>query len=201
MSSITQRVGRRPYCFLSSVMITFRKLMIAWVITLSMSLLLPILSVAAVSSTMHEVPFTTTTISSTTAEHTTTIDAAQQSISCNHAQVLSGLSRLLLVPKTTIPSTGGVIRQFEQQGVKTYYRVYSGSDTTGKWLTSVPPKSSAWAQEALALPRGNTANFIQEVVVPNGTMLERSRAIPMPAWGRMRGGAENNSNCLKEYQM
>jgi hypothetical protein len=54
----------------------------------------------------------------------------------------------------------------------------------------VPPRSSAWAQEALALPRNNTASFIQEVIVPRGTMLERSRAIPMPEWGRMRGGAE-----------
>jgi hypothetical protein len=91
---------------------------------------------------------------------------------------------------TTIPSAGGVIRQFEQQGAQTYYRVFSGDATTGQWLTAVPPRSSAWAQEALALPRNNSANLIQEVIVPNGTMLERSRAIPMPDWGRMRGGAE-----------
>jgi RHS repeat-associated protein len=92
--------------------------------------------------------------------------------------------------KGTIPSAGGVIRQFEQQGAQTYYRVFSGDATTGQWLTAVPPRSSAWAQEALALPRNNSANLIQEVIVPNGTMLERSRAIPMPDWGRMRGGAE-----------
>jgi hypothetical protein len=36
----------------------------------------------------------------------------------------------------------------------------------------------------------NSASLIQEVMVPNGTMLERSRAIPMPDWGRMPGGAE-----------
>ena len=92
--------------------------------------------------------------------------------------------------KTTIPSAGGVIRQFEQQSAQTYYRVFSGDATTGQWLTAVPPRSSAWAQEALALPRGNSANLIQEVIVPNGTMLERSRAIPMKDWGRMHGGAE-----------
>jgi len=95
-----------------------------------------------------------------------------------------------LAAKGTIPSAGGVIRQFEQQGAKTYYRVFSGDATTGQWLTAVPPRSSAWAQEALALPRDNTASFIQKVVVPNGTKLERSRAIPMLDWGRTRGGAE-----------
>ena len=90
----------------------------------------------------------------------------------------------------TISSVGGVVRQFEQQGTKIYYRVYSGDATTGAWLTSVPPKSSAWAREALALPPWNKATHIQEVVVPNGTLLERSRAIAVPQWGRFRGGAE-----------
>jgi hypothetical protein len=102
----------------------------------------------------------------------------------------AGLAARGVVAETAIPSAGGVIRQFEQQGAQTYYRVFSGDATTGQWLTAVPPRSSAWAQEALALPRNNSASFIQEVIVPNGTMLERSRAIPMPDWGRMRGGAE-----------
>jgi hypothetical protein len=94
-----------------------------------------------------------------------------------------------LAVKGTIRSAGGVIRQFEQQGAQTYYRVYS-EGTVGKWLTTVPPRSSAWAQEALSLPPNNKATFIQEVLVPNGTMLERSRAIAVPEWGRFRGGAE-----------
>ena len=92
--------------------------------------------------------------------------------------------------KTTIPSAGGVIRQFEQPGAKIYYRVFSGDAAAGKWLTAVPPRSSGFAQEALALPPGNSATMIQEVRVPSGTMLERSRAIPVPEWGRFRGGAE-----------
>jgi hypothetical protein len=54
-------------------------------------------------------------------------------------------------------------------------------------LTAVKPRSSAWAREALALPEQNTASFIQEVLVPAGTRLQRSRALP--AFGR-RGGAE-----------
>jgi hypothetical protein len=39
----------------------------------------------------------------------------------------------------------------------------------------------------LALPSGNTAKYIQKVLVPKGTRLQRSRALP--AFGR-RGGAE-----------
>lgn len=94
------------------------------------------------------------------------------------------------VAKGTIPCAGGVIRQFEQPGTRIYYRVFSGDATTGRWLISVAPRSRAWAQEALALPPWNKATHIQEVVVPEGTLLERSRAIPVPEWGRLRGGAE-----------
>lgn len=89
-----------------------------------------------------------------------------------------------------IPSAGGVIRQFEQTAERIYYRVYSEGNAVGKWLTAVPPKSSAWAQEALSLPPGNKATMIQEVLVPAGTRLERSRATSVPEWGRNRGGAE-----------
>jgi RHS repeat-associated protein len=94
-------------------------------------------------------------------------------------------------PSTTgkIPSAGGVVRQFEQQVDQIYYRVYS-KDKVGGWLTSVPPRSSAWAQEALALPKENKATYIQEVFIPAGTKLERSRALPVPEWGRFRGGGE-----------
>ena len=82
---------------------------------------------------------------------------------------------------TGVASEGGVIRAFAQQSDQTYYRVFSGNQQ-GSWLTAVPPKGSAWAQEALALPAENTALFIQEVLVPAGTQLQRSRALP--AFGR-----------------
>jgi hypothetical protein len=88
-----------------------------------------------------------------------------------------------------IPTAGGVIRRFEQPAEQIYYRVFS-ENVAGKWLTAVPPRSSAWAQEALSLPPGNLATFIQEVRVPAGTLLERSRALSVPPWGRFRGGAE-----------
>jgi YD repeat-containing protein len=89
-----------------------------------------------------------------------------------------------------LPNAGGVIRQFNQEGDQVYYRVFSGDSTVGSFLTAVPSRSSAFAREALALPPGNQATFIQEVLVPGGTPLLRSRALPQPAWDRLRGGAE-----------
>ncbi len=76
-----------------------------------------------------------------------------------------------------------------QEFDRIYYRVYS-TNSRGKWVTAVPPKNRAWAEEALALPPGNKAEYLQKVVVPAGTRLERSRAAPVPQWGRHRGGAE-----------
>ena len=84
------------------------------------------------------------------------------------------------------PHAGGVIRSFVQETDQIYYRVFTQGQTGG-FLTAVRPGSSAFAQEALALPPQNTATFIQEVLVPAGTRLQRSRALP--AFGH-RGGAE-----------
>lgn len=70
---------------------------------------------------------------------------------------------------------------------QTFYRVFSGDSTTGGFLTRVPPASRAQAVEGLALPLTNTAEFIQQVTVPAGKRLQRSRALP--AFGR-RGGRE-----------
>ena len=71
-----------------------------------------------------------------------------------------------------------------------FYRVYSDDATVGSWLTAVRPRSQAWAREALSLPPWNRATHFQEVRVPRGTLMERSRARGVPEWGRGRGGAE-----------
>lgn len=89
-----------------------------------------------------------------------------------------------------LANEAGVIREFTQSADETYYRVFSGNATEGSFLTKVPPKSSEWAQEALSLPPQNKADMIQEVLVPAGTELRRSRASAVPEWGRNRGGAE-----------
>ncbi len=95
----------------------------------------------------------------------------------------------LLTQGSQVPNAGGVIRSFVQEADRTYYRVFS-ENPQGAFLTAVKPRSSSFAQEALALPPGNTANFVQEVLVPAGTRLQRSRALAAPEFGRMRGGGE-----------
>ena len=85
-----------------------------------------------------------------------------------------------------IANAGGAIRSFVLDAASTYYRVFTET-RVGRFLTRVPPRSASYAREALALPPQNTAEFVQEVVVPAGTRLQRSRTLP--AFGR-RGGAE-----------
>jgi len=93
----------------------------------------------------------------------------------------------LLTAGSRVPNAGGRIISFVTPEQRTFYRVYSGDSSVGSFLTSVKPRSSAFAREALALPPGNQATFVQEVIVPAGTRIQRSRALP--AFGR-RGGAE-----------
>jgi RHS repeat-associated protein len=98
-------------------------------------------------------------------------------------------SQLALPTPSVVPNAGGVTRSFVQEADQVFYRVFTDSQR-GAFLTSVKPASSAFAREALALPPQNTAAYIQEVLVPAGTRLQRSRALPVPEFGRFRGGAE-----------
>jgi hypothetical protein len=100
-------------------------------------------------------------------------------------------SRLLPAPAAgRISTEGGKLVAFTQQQGQYYYRVFSGGNTEGAWLTATPPRSAAWAREALSLPPDNNADWIQRVFVPAGTRLQRSRALPVEQWGRLRGGGE-----------
>ncbi len=83
-------------------------------------------------------------------------------------------------------NAGGKIVSFVTAKTERYYRVYS-KNRVGGFLTKVKPKNSRYATEGLALPAGNEAKYVQEVVVPAGTRLQRSRCLP--AFGR-RGGLE-----------
>ena len=92
--------------------------------------------------------------------------------------------RIVLAPGSTpelawpsaINNAGRPVRSFVTEADATYYRVYSGDNTVGGFLTSTPPGSSADAISSLALPPGNQATFIQEVFVPSGTRLQSSLA-------------------------
>ncbi|MGH7884802.1 MAG: RHS repeat-associated core domain-containing protein, partial [Thermodesulfobacteriota bacterium] len=87
----------------------------------------------------------------------------------------------------------GFVREFITETDQVFFRVFSGDNNVGGFLTRIRPRSGAFAQEALSLPRNNSAEFIQEVFVPKGTRLRRSRAASLRAndfFPNKRGGAE-----------
>jgi len=100
----------------------------------------------------------------------------------------------LALPSLQVPNAGGRIVSDVTTADQIFFRVFSGESRFGGFLTAVPPRSSAFAQEALALPRSNSATFVQEVLVPAGTRLQRSRALPIrqadDVFPIRRGGAE-----------
>src|SRR3972149_4382399 len=97
-------------------------------------------------------------------------------------------TKISSLPKPSrVPNAGGFIRSFLTKEDQIFFRVFSGDNKTGRFLTKVRPKNRQQAIEGLALPSGNEAEFIQEVLVPAGTRLQRSRALS--AFGR-RGGRE-----------
>ncbi|HWP90784.1 MAG TPA: RHS repeat-associated core domain-containing protein, partial [Thermodesulfobacteriota bacterium] len=96
----------------------------------------------------------------------------------------------VLSKPSKVPYAGGFLRSFVTTKDEIYYRVFSGDNTTGAFLTKVKPKRREYAIEGLSLPPWNNAEFIQEVLVPAGTRLLRSRALPVPQFGRFRGGLE-----------
>jgi RHS repeat-associated protein len=120
-------------------------------------------------------------------EHVNASVSSVQTI-CDIGKVCAGVRHIGKGVKV-IASTGGVKRRFVQAAEQVYYRVFS-TNSRGKWVTSRPPKNSEFAQETLSLPPGNKAEYVQEVRVPAGTRMERSRASPVPEWNRHRGGGE-----------
>ncbi|HKV40042.1 MAG TPA: RHS repeat-associated core domain-containing protein [Blastocatellia bacterium] len=67
------------------------------------------------------------------------------------------------------------------------YRV-SSQGTPGAWLTPIRPATSADAISSLALPPGNTASYVQEVVIPAGTRIQVG--IANGAFGQTGGGIQ-----------
>ncbi|ORU90028.1 MAG: hypothetical protein A6F71_03430 [Cycloclasticus sp. symbiont of Poecilosclerida sp. M] len=109
--------------------------------------------------------------------------------------LIPGASGLGLGVRATKKTTNeaGIVREFATKSDQMFYRVFSGGNSVGGFVTAVKPKSSAFAREALALPRTNRADLVQEVLVPAGTRVRRSRAAPTRAnktFPNRRGGAE-----------
>jgi len=104
-----------------------------------------------------------------------------------NAAAAAGDAERMLLTSMRVPNAGGKITSFATERDEIFYRVYSGNSAKGAFLTRMPPSSRDMAIEGLALPPGNSAEYIQQVLVPGGTRLQRSRALP--AFGR-RGGME-----------
>jgi RHS repeat-associated protein len=102
-------------------------------------------------------------------------------------QIQTKLPCIRAIASITIPNAGGVIRSFVSTKPEIYYRVFSGTNRVGPYLFKVIPKSRALARLGASLPPWNQADFIQEVLVPAGTRLQRSRALPVPEWGGCGG--------------
>jgi hypothetical protein len=84
-----------------------------------------------------------------------------------------------------VPNQLAPIRSFVTQEDRAYYRVFSGERNVGGFLMGAPPASADEAVAGLALPPENTADFLQEVLVPAGTRLQSS--IAAPAFGQPGG--------------
>ena len=68
----------------------------------------------------------------------------------------------------------------------TVYRYYGGSSqSSGFWYT---PNIVASPASELALPPGNTGQFMDTVVLPAGTMVIEGTVAPYTLWGQPGGG-------------
>jgi hypothetical protein len=96
-----------------------------------------------------------------------------------------------LLPLNQVPNAGGNIISYVTKEEELFYRVYSGNNSVGSYLVKTLPNKRYSAIKGLALPPGNKADFFQEVIVPAGTRIQRSKALP--AFGQPGG--------LEQYQL
>jgi len=83
---------------------------------------------------------------------------------------------LLTVSKEVNPWAGATTSSVTKD-TETMYRVWGGdAQQQGAWLTPIKPTSAEQAKAQLALPTGNTAQYISEVKVPKGTRVQSGTA-------------------------
>jgi hypothetical protein len=97
-------------------------------------------------------------------------------------------ARLALPPPSGAPAWLGTIGAGPSPGF-TGYRVWGGTTReVGPWLTLAPPNSASAAIRDLALPAGNTAQFVSPVYVPPRIQYQWGKAAPN--FGRPGGGSQ-----------
>jgi len=83
----------------------------------------------------------------------------------------------------------GEITTSVTQSATTMFRVWGGaSQQAGAWLTPNMPASPSAAISSLSLPLGNAAQFVSQVTVPAGTLIQSGTAAPL--FGQAGGGAQ-----------
>lgn len=100
-------------------------------------------------------------------------------------------ARAALSAPTSVNQWAGNTLSRVTQSDEVFYRVWGGeSGQIGEWLSPINPASGAAARAGLALPPGNAASFVSEVVVPAGTRLQvgaAGGAFGMPGgWTQVR---------------
>ncbi len=118
------------------------------------------------------------------ATEATSADLATATAEASASEVAGAAPKLL---------TGGGVNSWEggitstiTDSPTTMWRVWGGgSGRTGQWLSTVKPTNAFEAQEGLALPPGNTATFLSQVVVPAGVRIQIGQAAGI--WGRAGG--------------
>lgn len=129
------------------------RLISTWMLALVGSLLLPLVSVAAVSGTTYDATSTTTTEPATIAEHTVAIETVDrgesslQSMASGQVWSLLGLSHFLNAAKSATAVVKYDPAFAVRQGAPAYRLWGEGTIEAGRSWTTVNPRSFATAEE------------------------------------------------------
>lgn len=169
-----------------------KRLISAWMVALAGGLLLPLMSLAAVSSTTCDTPSTTTTAPVTIAEHASVVEmvsggeTALRSMSSGQSWSLLGLSRISDAPKSGTKS-------FRHYGYAEDAPKFKGGLREGSYATHAKgrPMHGSTAQQKLALPHEQPPNAYYKVKVgPDVPVNGPSPVQPTTVPPRPGGGVE-----------
>ena len=175
-------------------MTTIRKLISAWMLAILGSLLLPLVSIAAVSGTTYDQPTTTTTAPAIVAQHTTVAETAYfdgtglQSMASGHSRSLLGLNHFLNAPNNPLPKKVARVVP-ENVNAKTLGR--PGADdvfvTAADDIQGLNAKQIA---DKLTIPESSSGFKVIEFDTPSGIASPINRTDPgFIGGGRTAGGA------------
>lgn len=115
-----------------------------------------------------------------------TVEARRTSMTSSRSLVATEAGPLALNAGSEVSQWAGPTLSRVTQTEETMYRAWGGgSGQAGEWLTPINPVSSAAARAGLALPEGNAATYVSEVLVPAGTRMQVG--VVGEAYGQVEG--------------